>query len=67
EYTPARYLERVSVSVGGTKVFDMEGGISLSEDPSIAFSYAPKGNGEVEVKVQDSSAAQFLQHFDALK
>ena len=67
DYTPARYLERVSVSVGGAKVFDMEGGISLSEDPSIAFSYVPKGDGEVEVKVQDSSAAQFLQLFDALK
>ncbi len=63
---PARYLERVSVSVGGVSVFDMDGGISLSEDPSIGFTYVAGGNAEVDVRVQDSSSAQFAQHFDAL-
>ncbi len=66
DYTPARYLERVTVSVGGVQVFDMDGGISLSEDPSIAFTYIAKGTAEVDVRVQDSSSAQFAQHFDAL-
>lgn len=66
DYTPARYLERVSVNVGGVKVFDMDGGISLSEDPSIGFTYVAKGNADVDVRVQDSSSAQFAQHFDAL-
>lgn len=66
DYTPARYLERITVSVGGAKVFDMESGISLSEDPSIAFTYVAKGNGEVEVKALDSSSTQFSQHFDPL-
>ena len=66
DYTPARYLERVSVSVGGVSVFDMDGGISLSEDPSIGFTYVARGNAEVDVRVQDSSSAQFAQHFDAL-
>lgn len=67
DYTPARYLEHVSVSVGGVKVFDLEGGISLSEDPSFAFTYVAKGNGEVDVQAEDSSATQFAQHFDALR
>ncbi|MFB9268204.1 quinoprotein dehydrogenase-associated SoxYZ-like carrier [Bradyrhizobium erythrophlei] len=67
DYTPARYLERVTVSVGGVNVFDMDGGISLSEDPSIAFTYEAKGNAEVDVRMQDSSSSQFAQHFDALQ
>ena len=67
DYTPARYLERVSVSVGGAKAFDLDTGISLSEDPAISFTYVAKGSGDVEVKAQDSSDAKFSQHFDALK
>jgi sulfur-oxidizing protein SoxY len=67
DYGPARYLERVTVSVGGVNVFDMDGGISLSEDPSIAFTYVAKDNAKVDVRVQDSSSAQFAQHLDALQ
>ena len=66
DYTPARYLERVSVSVGGKKAFDMEGGISMSEDPAISFTYVPSGDGAIEVKAQDSASAKYSQHFDGL-
>lgn len=66
EYTPARYLERVSVSVGGEKAFDLETGISMSEDPAISFTYVAKGDGAVEVKALDSSSAAFSQQFDPL-
>lgn len=65
-YTPARYLKSVSVSVGGTKAFDLDGGISLSEDPSISFTYEPRGDGVVDVVARDSSSAVFSQHFDAM-
>ncbi|MGH6710237.1 MAG: quinoprotein dehydrogenase-associated SoxYZ-like carrier [Bradyrhizobium sp.] len=64
EYTPARFLERISVSVGGRKAFDLDTGISLSEDPAISFTYL--GTGEVEVTARDSSSAQFSQHFQPL-
>ena len=65
EYTPARFLERVSVSVGGTKVFDLDAGFSLSEDPAVSFTY--KGEGEVAVTASDSSSAQFAQRFEPLQ
>ena len=67
DYTPARYLERLSVDVGGIKAFDLDTGISMSEDPAISFTYVAKGNGDVNVKAQDSSAAEFSQHFNALQ
>ena len=65
-YTPPRYLKNVAVSVGGAKAFDLDSGISLSEDPSISFTYAPQGDGVVEVVARDSSSAVFSQHFDAM-
>lgn len=67
DYTPARYLENVSVTVGGAKAFDLDTGISMSEDPAISFTYLAKGNGAVDVKALDSSSAEFTQHFDALQ
>lgn len=65
EYTPARYLERVSVSVGGIKVFDLDAGFSLSEDPAVSFTY--NGQGEVAVTASDSASAQFAQRFEPLQ
>lgn len=67
DYTPARYLERVSVKVGGTNVFDFDGGISMSEDPAISFAYIAKGDGAIEVIAKDSSSAEFSQQFNALQ
>ncbi len=63
---PARYLENVSVKTGGVTVFELESSISLSEDPSIGFTYTPAGDGAVEIVAQDSTGAVFKRHFDPL-
>lgn len=66
-YTPARYLTTVSLRVGGVSAFDLDSGISLSEDPVIGFAYLPKGDGAVEIVAKDSSGAVFTQRFEALQ
>ncbi len=63
---PARYLETVSVKTGGVSVFELKSDISLSEDPVIAFTYTPAGDGGVDVAAHDSSGAEFTHHFDPL-
>jgi sulfur-oxidizing protein SoxY len=63
---PARYLETVSVKTGGVTVFDLESSISLSEDPSIGFTYTPAGDGSVEIVAKDSTGAVFKRHFEPL-
>jgi sulfur-oxidizing protein SoxY len=62
-YTPARYVQSVSVSEGGQSIFTMEGDISLAEDPSITFAFHPAGNAPVDVDVNDSAKAVFHQSF----
>jgi sulfur-oxidizing protein SoxY len=62
-YTPARYVQTVSVSEGGQNIFTMEGDISLAEDPSITFAFHPSGNAPVDVDVGDSAKASFHQSF----
>lgn len=58
-YLPAHYVEDVRVSQGGQEVLRIEGGISLSEDPSFRFRLLPSGAGDVEVEARDNEGQVF--------
>ena len=62
-YTPARYVQNVSVTEGGQTIFTMEGDISLSEDPAITFDFRPNNNAPIDVQVNDSAKAVFHESF----
>ncbi|MGY2048539.1 quinoprotein dehydrogenase-associated SoxYZ-like carrier [Methylobacterium sp. JK268] len=63
-YTPAWFVESMSVRQGETPLFTMTGGISVSEDPTFRFSFA--GNGEpVTVVARDTEGHTFTQSFPA--
>jgi len=62
-YTPARYVQNVSVTEGGRTIFMMQGDISLSEDPAITFDFRPAGTAPLDVQVNDSAKASFHQSF----
>ncbi len=61
-YTPARYVQAVTVSEGGQLIFKMDGDISMSEDPAITFGFHPTG-APVDVEVDDSAHAVFKHSF----
>ena len=48
-YIPAKFVEHMEVRKGDELVFDMEGGISLSENPNIHFTYAVGVDGPLSV------------------
>ena len=58
-YIPAKYVERIEVRKGDKVVFDMEGGISLSEDPNIRFTYARGVDGPLSVIAKDTDGKTF--------
>jgi sulfur-oxidizing protein SoxY len=64
-YTPARYIDKVSVSRGESKVIDLVTDISLSTNPVIAFSFLPDGKGAIKVVASDSNGGRWEQSFDA--
>jgi sulfur-oxidizing protein SoxY len=64
-YTPPRYIDKVSVSHGGSKVLDLETDISLSTHPVITFSFIPDGrSGPVNVSVSDTRNGRWQQSFE---
>jgi sulfur-oxidizing protein SoxY len=63
-YTPAWFVESLSVRQGETPLFSMTGGISISEDPTFRFSFT--GNSEaVTVAAKDTEGRLFTRTFPA--
>jgi sulfur-oxidizing protein SoxY len=61
-YTPAWYVDALTVKQGPAPLFTMTGGISLSEDPTFRFSF--KSNGEpVTVEAKDTEGRVFQRTF----
>lgn len=58
-YIPAKFVEKITVKKGDDLVFDMTGGISLSEDPNIRFTYAAGGNTPLHVEARDTDGKVF--------
>lgn len=59
-YIPAKFVRALDVMRGEDLVFHMEGGISLSENPNIRFSYAAGGDGTLEVTAEDTDGRKFI-------
>lgn len=58
-YIPAWFVNHVEVKQGDEMVFAMDGGISLSEDPLIQFSYHKKAGAKLSMTGTDTSGKSF--------
>jgi len=61
-YTPAWFVENMTVRQGDKPVFTMTGGISISEDPTFRFSFARNAE-PVTVTAKDTEGRVFTQTF----
>jgi sulfur-oxidizing protein SoxY len=63
-FTPARYLNGVTITYNGQLVLHMDTDISLAADPAIGFSYKPTASGgTLSVTATDTSNATWHQDF----
>ena len=60
-YVPAFFVNELRVWQDDSLVLAMEGGISISEDPNIRFTYAPNGAKRFPRRGQDTEGHVF-QH-----
>ena len=63
-YIPAKYVSEIEVRRGSELVFQMEGGISLSEDPNIRFTYAAAASEALEVTAKDTDGKVFTARYE---
>jgi len=58
-YILPRYVEKVAIDQGDDKLMTIEAGISLAENPSIAFDYVSNGAEKMQVEAQDTDETVF--------
>lgn len=58
-YIPAKFIDSMEVKRGSDTVFTMTGGISLSENPNIRFTYAGGTDNDLSVVAKDTTGATF--------
>ncbi|MFL5096314.1 MAG: quinoprotein dehydrogenase-associated SoxYZ-like carrier [Xanthobacteraceae bacterium] len=58
-YTPAFFVRDLSVWQGDQLVLKMDGGISISEDPNIRFTYMGDGNKTLRAEAVDTDGHRF--------
>lgn len=63
-YIPALFVDELAVTEGGELLFRMTGGISISENPTVRFRYAPRSAGPLEVLARDTAGREFRTSFD---
>lgn len=58
-YIPAHYVDQIDISYNDVTLIHVEAGISLSEDPSIRFTFTPDKAGTLKAVVTDSKEQEF--------
>lgn len=58
-YILPRYVEKIAIDQGDDKLMTIEAGISLAENPSIAFDYVSNGADKMQIEAQDTDETVF--------
>ena len=58
-YVPAFFVNELRVLQDDSLILKMVGGISISEDPNIRFTYVPNGAKRVRVEAKDTEGHIF--------
>lgn len=58
-YVPARFVNDLEIKSAGKMLLRMEGGISISENPNLRFTYGATADDAIEVTARDTEGATF--------
>jgi sulfur-oxidizing protein SoxY len=62
-YTPARYINSITIAYNGQRVLHIDSDISLASDPAIGFGLKSNAPGTVSVEAEDTSHATWHHDF----
>lgn len=64
-FVPARFIDDLEIKSADGVLFKMKGGISISENPNLRFSYGTSTKGPIEVTARDTNGEQFTSKSDS--
>lgn len=63
-YIPLRMVSKLEIRQGADPVLEMDGSITLSENPTFEFDFPNKGTNKLEVTLKDSDGGEWRHSFD---
>jgi len=63
-YIEAHYVKNINITYNNQPLISVDTGISVSEDPSIRFTFTPTVKGTLKANVTDSKGQLFSEHKD---
>ena len=64
-YTPVFFVRALRIWQGDELLLSMDGGISISEDPNIRFTYRPNGAAKFRAEARDTEGHVFRAEWPA--
>lgn len=64
-YIPPYFVQDLTVSIGDLLLFRMEGGISISENPTFRVTYSGVDDAAVVIQAKDTKGAEFMGNWPA--
>ncbi|WP_297809842.1 quinoprotein dehydrogenase-associated SoxYZ-like carrier [uncultured Methylophaga sp.] len=64
KYIPAHFVDDIDISYNDKTLIKVESGISLSEDPSVRFTFTPAEHGKLKAVIHDSKEQEFSMEKD---
>lgn len=64
KYIPAHYVDDINITYNNKTLIEVESGISLSEDPSVRFTFTPTEPGKLRAVIHDSEDQEFSMEKD---
>lgn len=64
KYIPAHFVDNIDISYNDKTLIKVESGISLSEDPSVRFTFTPDEPGKLKAVIHDSKEQEFSMEKD---
>jgi sulfur-oxidizing protein SoxY len=62
-YIPAQYVREITLKRGDALVLKMEGGISISENPSFRLVFRKEGSGDLNLRAEDTQKNVFEKNW----
>ncbi|MEL6766446.1 MAG: quinoprotein dehydrogenase-associated SoxYZ-like carrier [Pseudomonadota bacterium] len=63
-HIPAFFIDEMTVTLDDTELFRMTGGISISEDPALRFTYRDVGASAMQVTSRDTDGGLYRKSFE---
>jgi len=61
-FTPAEFVDRVTINIGAERLVTVDSGIAISEDPNFRLTFANAAPTDVKLTASDTAGRQFTSH-----